>query len=126
MQQLCDAARYKAASPPRWFATRYRCVTVWAGGLVFIAIGSPLTVERVPPNNWYGFRTAKTFSNRTISYTANRVANIDLIIAGVFVALGVLAMFILRETVLPTLRIARWGFGLFIVATVVVLHASDS
>jgi len=32
-------------------------------------------------------------------------------------------MFILRETVLPTLRIARWGFRLFIVAmTVVVLH----
>jgi hypothetical protein len=32
-------------------------------------------------------------------------------------------MFILRETVLPALPIARWGFGLFLAATtVVVLH----
>lgn len=51
------------------------------------------------------------------------MAGIDLVIVGVVVALGVLAMFILHETVLPTLPIARWGFGLFIVAmTVVVLH----
>jgi hypothetical protein len=36
-------------------------------------------------------------------------------------------MFILRETVLPALPIARWGFGLSIVAmTVVVLQASGS
>jgi uncharacterized membrane protein len=82
-------------------------------------------VERVQPNHWYGFRTAKTFLNQTIWYAANRVAGIDLMIAGVVVALGVLAMFILHETVLPTLPIARWGFGLFIVAmTVVVLHGS--
>jgi uncharacterized membrane protein len=88
-------------------------------GLVFIAIGIPLAVERVPPNHchWYGFRTAKTFSNQTIWYAANRVVGIDLIIAGVVVVLGMLAMFILHETVLPTLP--RWGFGLFIVAMTV-------
>jgi uncharacterized membrane protein len=98
-------------------------VALGLAGLVFIAIGIPLAVERVPPNHWYGFRTAKTFSNQTIRYAANRVAGIDLIIAGVVVALGVLAMLILHETVLPTLTIARWGFGLFIVAmAVVVLH----
>jgi uncharacterized membrane protein len=92
-------------------------------GLVFVAIGIPLALERVPPNHWYGFRTAKTFSNQTIWYAANRVAGIDLIIAGVVIALGMLAMFILHETVLPILPIARWGLGLFIVAmTVVVLH----
>lgn len=39
------------------------------------------------------------------------------------ISLGMLAMLILQETVLPTLPIARWGFGLFIVAmTVAVLH----
>jgi uncharacterized membrane protein len=68
------------------------------GGLSVHRIGIPLAVERVPPNHWYGFRTAKTFSIPTIWYAANRVAGIDLLIAGV-----VLAMFILRETVLPTL-----------------------
>jgi hypothetical protein len=56
-------------------------------GLVFIAIGIPLAVERVPPYHWYGFRSAKTFSIQTIWYAANRVAGIDLIIAGVVVAL---------------------------------------
>jgi uncharacterized membrane protein len=97
-------------------------VALGLAGLVFIAIGIPLAVERVSPNHWYGFR-AKAFSNQTICYAVNRVAGIDLIIAGVVVALGVLAMFILHETVLPTLTIARRGFGLFIVAmAVVVLH----
>ncbi|MGH6822516.1 MAG: SdpI family protein [Methylocella sp.] len=92
-------------------------------GLVFIAIGIPLALERVPPNHWWGFRTVKTLSNQTIWYAANRVAGIDLIIAGVAIALGMLAMFILHETVMSTLPIARWGFGLFIVAlTGVVLH----
>ncbi len=88
-------------------------------GLVFVAIAIPLALERVPPNHRYGFRTAKTFSNLTIWYAANRVAGIDLIIGGV-IALGMLAMFVLLETVLPTLPIARWGFGLLIVATTVV------
>jgi hypothetical protein len=64
---------------------------------VFIAIGIPLALERVPPNHWYGFRTAKTFSNQTIWYAANRVAGIDLIIAGVVIALGMLAMFCTRR-----------------------------
>jgi hypothetical protein len=35
------------------------------------------------------------------------VAGIDLIIAGIVIALGMLAMFILHATVLPTLPIAR-------------------
>jgi uncharacterized membrane protein len=77
---------------------------------VFIAIGTPLAVERVPPNHWYGFRTAKAFSNQMICYAANRVAGIDLIIAGVVVALGVLAMFILHETVLADFDNREMGF----------------
>ncbi len=87
---------------------------------MFVAIGIPLALERVPPSHRYGFRTAKTFSNLTIWYAANRVAGIDLIIAGGVIVLGMLAMFVLLETVLPTLPIARWGFGLLIVATTVV------
>jgi hypothetical protein len=77
-------------------------------GLVFIAIGIPLALESVPPNHWYGFRTAKTLSNQAIWYAANRVTGIDLIIAGVVIALGMLAMFILHETVMPALPIAFW------------------
>ena len=89
---------------------------------MFIAIGIPLAVERVPPYHWYGFRSAKTFSIQTIWYAANRVAGIDLIIAGVVVALECW-----RCSFCARLPIARWGFGLSIVAmTVVVLQASGS
>lgn len=48
-------------------------------GLLFIAIGIPLALKRVPPNRWYGFRTAKTLSNQTIWYAANRVVGTDLL-----------------------------------------------
>jgi uncharacterized membrane protein len=127
MQQLFDACAAKRRLRRRDGFSNMRADIVallyGLAGLVFIAIGIPLALERVPPNHWYGFRTAKTFSNQTIWYASNRVADIDLMIAGVVVALGVLATFILHETVLPTLSIARWGFGLFIVAmTIVVLH----
>jgi hypothetical protein len=69
------------------------------------------------------FEPSRRFRTRRIWYAANRVAGIDLIIAGVVIALGMLAMFVLHAAVLPTLPIARWGFGLFLAATtVVVLH----
>ena len=55
-------------------------------GLVFISISIPLILEKVPPNRWYGFRVAKTFSSERIWYIANRVAGYDLLWAGVAIA----------------------------------------
>jgi uncharacterized membrane protein len=56
-------------------------------GLLFIGISIPLVLEKVPPNRWYGFRVAKTFSNERIWYAANRVAGYDLLWAGVVIAI---------------------------------------
>lgn len=47
---------------------------------------------RVPPNNWYGFRTRRTLSNEHLWYAANRVAGRDLFVAGLAVVIAVFMM----------------------------------
>ena len=42
--------------------------------LIALALAVPLILEKVPPNNTYGFRTSKTLSAPEIWYPANRVA----------------------------------------------------
>ncbi|MEP7336610.1 MAG: hypothetical protein ABI977_02505 [Acidobacteriota bacterium] len=38
----------------------------FVAGVVFILIGIPTILEMIPPNRWYGFRVAKTFSDERI------------------------------------------------------------
>ena len=61
-------------------------------GIVFIVISIPGIVEKVPPNQWYGFRVAKTLSDERIWYAANRVMGIDLLLAGLAIILGAFAI----------------------------------
>lgn len=56
-------------------------------GLLFIGLGIPLILEKVPPNRWYGLRVAKTLSSERIWYPANRVAGYDLMWAGIAIAI---------------------------------------
>ncbi len=51
-------------------------------GLILIGVSIPLVLKKIPPNQWYGFRVPKTFSSDHIWYEANRVAGIDLCLAG--------------------------------------------
>jgi uncharacterized membrane protein len=61
----------------------------WAlAGIVFIITGIHPILEKVPPNRWYGFRVAKTFSDERIWYAANRVMGYDLLIAGLVIVIG--------------------------------------
>jgi formate hydrogenlyase subunit 3/multisubunit Na+/H+ antiporter MnhD subunit len=57
-------------------------------GAIFILIGIPPILEKIPPNPWYGFRVAKTFSDERIWYAANRVMGYDMLIAGLVIAAG--------------------------------------
>jgi uncharacterized membrane protein len=59
-------------------------------GLLLVALGIPLALGRVGPNRWYGFRVARTFEDPQIWFAANRVAGIDLCIAGVVVVAAAL------------------------------------
>ena len=42
--------------------------------LLALALAVPLILEKVPPNNTYGFRTSRTLSAPEIWYPANRMA----------------------------------------------------
>lgn len=72
----------KRAQFLRWFVV----------GIVFIVISIPAILEKVPPNRWYGFRVAKTLSDERIWYAANRVMGIDLLVAGLAIILGAVAV----------------------------------
>ena len=70
-------------------------------GLLFIALSVPLIQGRVPPNAFYGFRTAKSLSDSKIWYEINRLSGIDLLIAGALISLGSVAMLFLGQDLQP-------------------------
>lgn len=88
-------------------------------GVVFIVISIPTILEKVPPNSWYGFRVAKTFSDERVWYAANRVMGIDLLLAGLAIVIGALL----------TAKLARWNprranricFAVFLVSSLAAL-----
>jgi uncharacterized membrane protein len=51
-------------------------------GILYIALGVPLALGKIPPNGGYGFRTPRTLSDPRIWYEANRISGYDIIIAG--------------------------------------------
>ncbi len=88
-------------------------------GIVFIVISIPTILEKVPPNNWYGFRIAKTLSDERIWYAANRVMGIDMLLAGLAIVMGTLL----------TAKLVRWDrrranricFSIFLVCSLAAL-----
>ena len=65
-------------------------------GIIYIALGVPLLLGRIPPNAWYGCRTSKTLSSEEIWYPVNRVTGRYMIISGVAVILIAFGVFIFR------------------------------
>jgi uncharacterized membrane protein len=63
-----------------------------AASVVIALLSVPLILKVVPPNRWYGIRTAQTLSNRELWFRANRFAGwAFLAAAGVSTAALVLA-----------------------------------
>jgi hypothetical protein len=54
---------------------------------LFLVSGIPLVLAWVPPNRWYGFRTARTLNNPAVWYPVNRTAGFGLMAAGAMAAL---------------------------------------
>ena len=52
-------------------------------GILYIVLGVPLALGKIPPNGGYGFRTPRTLSDPRIWYEANRISGYDIVIAGV-------------------------------------------
>ena len=91
-------------------------------GLLFIGISLPLILEKVPPNGWYGFRVAKTFSNERIWYGANRAAGYNLFWAGVAIAISSLITGLVHRIGSLTANIIN--LTVFIIAIVVAFAHS--
>ena len=77
-------------------------------GLFFIGLSIPLMQGRVPPNRYYGFRTAKTLSDPRIWYEVNRISGNDLFLGGAVIAISSIIMLLIgqqwsREHVVATL-----------------------
>jgi hypothetical protein len=82
-------------------------------GLVFALLGVPLARGEVPPNRWYGFRTAKTLSDPSIWYAANRAQGIDLCIGGIVAAVAAAAVYLLWRAA-PPQRLALADAGILV------------
>jgi len=52
-------------------------------GLIEVGLAIPMILHRVPPNVWYGFRTAKTLADKEIWYPANAFAGKLLLVTGI-------------------------------------------
>ena len=77
-------------------------------GLLFIGLSIPLMQGRVPPNRYYGFRTAKTLSDTKIWYEVNRISGNDMFLGGAVITLSSIIMLLIgqqwrREQVVATL-----------------------
>ena len=70
-------------------------------GILYIGLGIPLLLGRVPPNGFYGCRTKKTLSNERIWYAVNRVTGRDLIIGGVAIVLAALGIYLFGQRLSP-------------------------
>jgi uncharacterized membrane protein len=78
---------------------KFALVLRWSiAGIMFMLISLPAIFGLVPPNSWYGFRVAKTFSDERIWYAANRVSGMSLLIAGLTIVAGTFI----------TARLVRW------------------
>jgi uncharacterized membrane protein len=70
-------------------------------GIIYVGLGVPLLLGRIPPNAWYGCRTQKTLSSEEIWYPVNRVTGRYMIISGVALILSSFGVFIFRGLLGP-------------------------
>ena len=96
-------------------------------GLLFVAISIPLVFEKIPPNNWYGFRVPKTYSDKAIWYKANRYMGKDLVWLGSIMILFNLAVFVLKPAFvayepLINLTLLTGGTIVVIIRSFIYLH----
>lgn len=67
--------------------------------LLFVVLGIPLWLEKVPPNPWYGFRTPSTLKDQRIWYPANRLTGKWMVAAGLLLAMAGVTTFSMQLAV---------------------------
>ena len=61
--------------------------------LIYIAIGVPLILKTVPPNNTMGYRTARTLGDEAAWYAVNTNVGWGLVAAGAICAVAIVFIF---------------------------------
>ena len=74
------------------------CLLFALVGILFTGLSIPLIQDRVPPNRYYGFRTAKTLNDPGIWYKVNHLSGNDLCLAGVLITISSLMMLVIGQT----------------------------
>ncbi len=76
-------------------------LTLLGAGVLFVILGVPLFQQRVPPNYWYGCRTAKCLGDQKIWYAVNRVTGKSMMTGGVLMMATSILIFALRKSLRP-------------------------
>ena len=91
-------------------------------GLLFVGLSVPLIKGLVPPNHFYGFRTAKSLSNPKIWYEINRLSGADLFIAGALITVSSLAMLAFAQRLQPEVVASTLLIVMIVSLVGVLLH----
>lgn len=91
-------------------------------GIIFIILAVPLILQKVPPNQWYGFRTPKTLSDEHIWYPVNKLMGYDLLGVGIAIIISGLSMLLTGRS-LPLSQVLFINVGVLLTALALgVLH----
>ena len=95
---------------------------------LFVVLGVPMSMRMVPPNRWYGVRTAETLSNSEIWYNVNALVGKAVIAAGIlsFLILLMLNSFWTGDAAMKKAVGIVVPLGLFAVVLIVTAFAKQS
>ena len=91
-------------SPPTWLFLGI--------GVLFVGLGTPMALRKVPPNGLYGVRVPATLRDERVWYETNAVSGRDLVLLGVILIAGFWALpTFLRTAVAVLVQAAIFVFG---------------
>lgn len=90
--------------------------------LVLIPVSIPMILEKIKPNWWYGFRTAKTLSDEKIWYPANKYAGKLMLVSGIISLIGLIILYFLKNLFcMWTFNIIGWVLTLVPITVAVIM-----
>lgn len=97
-------------------------------GIILVALSIPMAMQKIKPNGWYGFRTPKTLSNEQVWYEANRVAGINLMLAGWLTVIASVALFLFsgflteKQTIITLITVTMVSLWAAVIHSFMVLR----
>ncbi len=95
-------------------------------GILITILSIPLILEKIKPNNFYGFRTKKTLSDENIWYKANKYSGKTMLIAGIIIVISASIVYFvsLKINLFSDLFIIVIWSSIFMLPMIVMIIAS--